>query len=54
MPLAPRDFFQAGVLAADEWSRKTYSKAFDALTPAQRAEALTAMEEGKAEFAGFD
>lgn len=54
LPLAPRDFFQAGVLAANEWSRKTYSKAFDALTPAQRAEALTAMEEGKAEFAGFD
>jgi gluconate 2-dehydrogenase gamma chain len=54
LPLTPRDFFQAGVLAANEWSKKTYSKAFDALTPEQRAEALAAMEEGKAEFAGFD
>jgi len=54
LPLTPRDFFQAGIQAANEWSQKTYGKAFDALTAEQRAEALTAMEEGKAEFAGFD
>lgn len=54
LPLTPRDFFQAGVLAANAWSQKTYGKAFDALSPEQRGEALTAMEEGKAEFAGFD
>jgi len=55
LPLTPRDFFAAGVIAANEWSRKTYGgKAFDMLAPEQRAEALTAMEEGKAQFAGFD
>jgi len=54
LPLTPRDFFQVGVTAANEWSQKTYGKAFDALSPEQRQEALTAMEEGKAEFAGFD
>jgi gluconate 2-dehydrogenase gamma chain len=54
LPLTPRDFFQAGVIAANEWSQKTYSKTFDALTPEQRGEALTAMEEGKAAFNGFD
>src|SRR5262245_41865998 len=54
LPLTPHQFFVAGIRAANEWSRKTYSKPFDLLPPEQRAEALTAMEEGKAEFDGFE
>ena len=54
LPLTPRDFFAAGVQATNAWSRKTYGKTFDHLTPNQRAEALTAMESGKAEFQDFD
>jgi gluconate 2-dehydrogenase gamma chain len=54
LPLTPRDFFAAGVQAANAWSRKTYGKAFDQLTPDQRIAALMAMEEGKAAFEDFD
>ena len=53
-PLTPRDFFSAGVEAANAWSRKTYGKTFDRLNAEQRAEALTAMENGKAVFEDFD
>jgi len=55
LPLTPHQFFVAGVRAANEWSEKTYGgKVFAALTPEQRIEALTAMQQGKAEFNGFD
>jgi len=54
LPLTPRDFFAAGVQAANDWSRKTYGKTFDRLSPDQRAEALTAMESGKSLFEDFD
>ena len=54
LALTPRDFFTAGIAAANEWCTKTYGKVFDRLTPAQRIEALKAMEEGKAEFVDFD
>jgi gluconate 2-dehydrogenase gamma chain len=54
LALSPREFFRAGIVAANEWSKKTYGKEFDRLTAAQREEALTAMETGKAAFnAGF-
>lgn len=53
LPLNPREFFRAGIAAADEWSRKTYGKDFDRLAPADREAALKAMESGKAEFADF-
>jgi gluconate 2-dehydrogenase gamma chain len=53
LALTPHEFFQVGVGAANEWSRKTYGKEFDRLSPADRADALRAMEDGKAEFAGF-
>jgi gluconate 2-dehydrogenase gamma chain len=53
LPLTPREFFAAGIAAANAWSRKTHGKDFDLLAPAQRVEALKAMEEGKAEFANF-
>jgi gluconate 2-dehydrogenase gamma chain len=53
LPLTPREFFRAGIAAANDWSRKTYGKEFDRLTEADREAALKAMEAGKAEFAGF-
>ena len=51
LPLTPAEFFSAGIAAANDWSRKTYGHDFDRLEPDKRAEALKAMEEGKAEFA---
>jgi gluconate 2-dehydrogenase gamma chain len=53
LPLNPREFFRAGIAAANDWSRKTYGKDFDRLTAADRVTALKAMESGSAEFAGF-
>jgi gluconate 2-dehydrogenase gamma chain len=53
LPLNPREFFRAGIAAANEWSRKTYGKDFDRLPGADREGALKTMEEGKAEFAGL-
>ena len=53
LPLNPREFFRAGIAAANEWSRKTYGKDFDRLPEAARETALKAMEAGKAEFAGL-
>jgi gluconate 2-dehydrogenase gamma chain len=54
LSLTPREFFAAGIKAANAWTTKTYGKEFDRLAPQDRAAALTAMEQGKAEFAGFD
>src|ERR1700692_1256108 len=53
LPLNPREFFRAGIVAANDWSRKTYGKEFDHLAPADRDAALKAMDAGKAEFSGF-
>jgi gluconate 2-dehydrogenase gamma chain len=53
LPLNPREFFRAGIAAANEWSRKTYGHDFDRLDADKRIEALKAMESGKAEFDGF-
>jgi gluconate 2-dehydrogenase gamma chain len=53
LPLNPREFFRAGIAAANEWSRKTHGKDFDRLAPPDRELALKAMEAGKAEFSGF-
>jgi gluconate 2-dehydrogenase gamma chain len=54
LPLTPREYFAAGIKAANAWTRKTYSRDFDRLTPAERDAALTVMEAGKAEFADFN
>ena len=54
LPLTPREFFAAGIAAANAWTRQTYGKDFDFLSAAQRVQALTAMEEGKAEFRDFN
>jgi gluconate 2-dehydrogenase gamma chain len=53
LPLNPREFFRAGIAAANEWSRKTFGKDFDRLADADREAALKAMESDKAEFPGF-
>ena len=53
LPLNPREFFRAGIAAANEWSRKTYGKDFDRLAARDREAALKAMEAGKAEFSAF-
>jgi gluconate 2-dehydrogenase gamma chain len=53
LPLNPREFFRAGIAAANDWTRKTYGKDFDRLGAGEREAALKAMEAGKAEFPGF-
>jgi gluconate 2-dehydrogenase gamma chain len=53
LPLTPAEFVSTGIAAANGWSRKTYGRDFDQLAPDKRAEALKAMQEGKAEFANF-
>ncbi|HEY1506110.1 MAG TPA: gluconate 2-dehydrogenase subunit 3 family protein [Stellaceae bacterium] len=54
LALTPREFFAAGIAAANDWSRRTYGKDFDRLDPAQREEALKTMDAGKAEFTDFN
>jgi len=54
LPLTPREYFGAGIKAANAWTRKTYGKDFDRLAPAERDAALKAMEAGKAEFTDFN
>ena len=54
LPLTPAEFVSAGIAAANDWSRKTYGRDFDRLAPDKRAEALKAMQEGKAQFANFN
>ena len=51
LSLTPREFFAAGIKAANAWSRKTYGKDFDRLSPTDRDAALKTMDAGKAEFA---
>ncbi len=53
LALTPREFFAAGIAAANAWTRKTYNKEFDRLAPGDRVTALKAMEDGKAEFENF-
>jgi len=50
LSLTPREFFGAGIKAANAWTRKTYGKDFDRLSAAEREAALKAMDAGKAEF----
>ena len=54
LPLTPREFFAAGIKAANEWSKKTHGKEFDRLSSADREAALKTMEAGKAGFVGFN
>jgi gluconate 2-dehydrogenase gamma chain len=52
LSLSPREFFRAGIEETNAWTKKTYGKEFDRLTPAQREEAMKALESGKADFGG--
>jgi gluconate 2-dehydrogenase gamma chain len=55
LALTPREYFAAGIAAANAWTRKTYGgKDFDRLTAADRVSALKTMEDGKASFENFD
>ena len=53
LALTPREFFRAGIAAANDWTRKSYGKDFDRLSEQDRQAALKTMEAGKAEFPGF-
>ncbi len=53
LALTPREYFTAGIAAANAWSHKTFGKDFDRLTLAEHADALKQMEEGKAKFENF-
>jgi gluconate 2-dehydrogenase gamma chain len=50
LSLTPREFFAAGIKAANAWTRKTYGKDFDRLSAAERETALKTMDAGKAEL----
>ena len=54
LPLTPREFFAAGVVATNAWSRKTYGKDFDRLAPKEREAALKELESGKAALGEFN
>jgi len=54
LALTPREFFRAGIAAANDWTRKTRGKDFDRLPETERETALKAMEAGKADFSGLD
>ena len=53
LELNPREFFRAGITAANEFTRKTYGKDFDRLSAIDRIAALKTMDEGKTNFPGF-
>src|SRR5207344_755992 len=54
LSLTPREFFAAGIKAANEWTRRSYGKEFDRLSFADREAALKAMDAGRAELAGIN
>ncbi len=53
LPLTPREFFAAGIKAANAYARKTFGKDFDRLSPTDREAAMKAMESGQAQFPDF-
>src|SRR6266849_6504212 len=54
LPLTPREYFAAGIVATNAWARKTRGKEFDRLSPKERDDALKLMDQGKAELADFN
>ena len=54
LALTPREFFAAGVVATNAWTRKAYGKDFDRLAPAVREAALKELEGGRAALGDFD
>ena len=54
LPLTPREFFAAGIVATNAWVNKTRGKDFDRLAPKERDDVLKTMDQGKAELADFN
>jgi gluconate 2-dehydrogenase gamma chain len=54
LPLTPRQFFAAGVVATNAWTRKLHGKEFDRLSAKEREDAIKALEQGKAELGELD
>jgi gluconate 2-dehydrogenase gamma chain len=54
LDLTPREFFRAGIAAADLWAETRFGGVFGALDAAQRETALGEMESGTARFDGFE
>jgi gluconate 2-dehydrogenase gamma chain len=54
LPLTPREFFAAGVVATNEWTRRVYGKDFDRLAPKDREAAMKELEAGKAALGEFN
>src|SRR5947209_6166529 len=54
LPLTPRQFFAAGIVATNAWTRKVHGKDFDRLPAKQPDETLKALEQGKAELGEFE
>ncbi len=52
--LTPREFFRKGIAAADTWAIANFGRPFVALSETDRQASLSAMEQGKAQFADFD
>ena len=50
LPMTPKEFFSAGIVADNAWTRKTWNRDFDGLSPQQRIDALKALEAGKADL----
>ena len=50
LPLTPAELYRAGIAAANAACVKTYGKAFEKMTPAQREEFLLALRGGKVVF----
>src|SRR6266576_1077950 len=48
LPLTPREFFAAGIVDTNAWSRKVYGREFDRLGVKERETALMELEAGKA------
>lgn len=54
LPLTPREYFAAGIVATNDWLKKTRGKEFDRLPAKERDEVLKLMDQGKAELPNFD
>lgn len=53
LALTPQEFFKQGIAETNAWSRKTYGKELDRLSPAERETALKEMDGGKAQLAAL-
>ena len=54
LALTPREFFAAGIAAADAWAEARFGARFAALDEAQRQAAFIEIDSGAAQFQNFD